>query len=111
MPLALAESRLRSALADYLDTVRQGRAGSPALRSTAPTGVRGEEGSEPAWTEKLKTSMHTLDTLESELGSQLDPRLRHFLESKSYRKAHDYLLALESSGLANSPPPRQACSQ
>ena len=64
-----------------------------------------------AWAEKLKLSMQNLDTLESELAPQLDPRLRHFLESKSYRKAHDYLSALSSSGLANSPAPRQACSQ
>ena len=64
-----------------------------------------------AWAESLKTSMVTLDTLESELSPQLDPRLRHFLESKSYRKAHDYLSALASSGLANSSPSRQTCSQ
>jgi hypothetical protein len=55
--------------------------------------------------------MHTLDTLESELSSQLDPRLRHFLESKSYRKAHEHLSALSSAGLANPPTTRQACSQ
>jgi hypothetical protein len=89
------ESRLHSALADYLDTVGQGRAESP----------------HPDWAEKLKTSMHTLDTLESELSSQLDPRLRHFLESKSYRKAHEHLSALSSAGLANPPTTRQACSQ
>ncbi len=55
--------------------------------------------------------MQTLETLESELASSLDPRLRHFLESKSYRKAHDYLSALASSGLVNDPTPRQACSR
>jgi hypothetical protein len=55
--------------------------------------------------------MQNLDTLESELSSHLDPRLRHFLESKSYRKAHDYLSALSSAGLANAPTSRQACSQ
>ena len=63
-----------------------------------------------AWTENLKTIMATLESLESELSSQLDPRLRHFLESKSYRKAHDYLSALSSSGLANPPARRQTCS-
>ncbi len=95
MPLTPAESRLQTALAEYLDTVGHGRAGSP----------------HPAWTEKLKTSMLTLETLGSELAPHLDPRLRHFLESKSYRKAHDYLSALSSAGLANAPASRQACSQ
>jgi len=95
MALSSAESRLHSALADYLDTVGQGRAGSP----------------HPAWTEKLKLSMQNLDSLSSELTPQLDPRLRHFLESKSYRKAYEYLSALSSAGLANSPASRQACSQ
>jgi hypothetical protein len=95
MALSPAESRFHSALAEYLDTVGQGRAGSP----------------HPIWTEKLKTSMFTLETLESELSSHLDPRLRHFLESKSYRKAHDYLSALSSAGLANPLTSRQACSQ
>jgi len=94
MALSPAESRLHSALADYLDTVGQGRAGSP----------------HPTWTEKLKISMRTLDNLESELAPHLDPRLRHFLESKSYRKAHDYLSAHSSAGLANAPTSRQTCS-
>lgn len=92
MALPPAESRLHSVLADYLDTVGQGKAGSP----------------HPAWTEKLKNSMQALETLASELSSQLDPRVRHFLESKSYRKAHDYLSALSSAGLANPPASRQA---
>ena len=95
MPLTPAESRLQSALTEYLDTVGQGRTGSP----------------HPVWTEKLKTSMLTLETLGSELSPQLDSRLRHFLESKSYRKAHDYLSALSSAGLANVPASRQACSK
>ena len=95
MALSLAESRLHSALADYLQMAQQGGAASM----------------QPAWTEKLKLSMQNLDTLESELSPQLDSRLRHFLESKSYRKAHDYLSALSSAGLANPPASRQACSQ
>jgi len=37
--------------------------------------------------------------------------LRHFMESKSYRKAYDYLSALLSSKLANSPETRQSCSR
>ena len=95
MPLSPAESRLHSALAEYLRTVHQGGAAS----------------TQAAWSEGLKTSMLSLEELESELSSQLDPRLRHFLESKSYRKAHDYLSALVPSGLANSPASRQACSK
>ena len=55
--------------------------------------------------------MQNLDTLESELSPQLDPRLSHFLESKSYRKAHDYLSALASSGLVNPAASRQSCSK
>jgi len=55
--------------------------------------------------------MQALETLASELSSQLDPRVRHFLESKSYRKAHDYLSALSSAGLANPPASRQAGPQ
>ena len=95
MALSPAESRLHSALADYLQMAQQGGAASM----------------QAAWAESLKTSMLTLDSLSSKLAPQLDPRLRHFLESKSYRKAHDYLSALSSSGLANSPASRQACSQ
>ena len=95
MPLSQAETQLHSALTKYLAMVSQGRAGSP----------------HPAWTEKLKLSMQNLEAFEAELSPQLDPRLRHFLESKSYRKAHDYLSALSSSGLANSATSRQACSQ
>ena len=87
MPLSPAESRLHSALAEYLRIVHEGGAAS----------------TQAAWSEGLKTSMLSLEELESELSSQLDPRLRHFLESKSYRKAHDYLSALVPSGLANSP--------
>ena len=95
MSLSPAESRLHAALSDYLETVTQGKAGSP----------------HPAWTEKLKTSSQSLDSLSSELSPQLDPRLSHFLESKSYRKAYDYLSALASSGLANPPASRQSCSK
>ena len=93
MALSSAESRLHSALAEYLSTVRQG----------TPTA------SQPLWAEKLKDSMVTLEKLETELGPQLDPRVRHFMESKSYRKAHDYLASLPASKLANSPQTRQNC--
>lgn len=95
MSLSPAESRVFFALSTYLEVVHQGGAAS----------------TQAAWSENLKNSMTMLDALESELAPQLDPRVRHFLESKSYRKAHDYLSALASSGLANIPPPRQACSQ
>ena len=95
MPLSPAESRLHTALSDYLAAVNHGGAAS----------------TQAAWAEKLKHSMVTLDSLSSELSSQLDPRLSHFLESKSYRKAYEYLSALASSGLANPPSSRQACSK
>jgi len=94
MALSSPESRLLSALSEYLGIANQGR--------TAST--------QAAWAETLKRSILTLDTLESELAPLLDPRLRHFLESKSYRKAHDHLSARASSGLANSPAARQPCS-
>jgi len=32
-----------------------------------------------------------LDSLELSLAGKLSPRLKHFLENKSYRKAHDFL--------------------
>jgi hypothetical protein len=95
MPLTPVESRLSTALSAYLEAVSQGRAGS----------------SHPAWTDKLKSVSQSLDSLCSELSSQVDPRLAHFLESKSYRKAYEYLSALASSGLANPAAPRQSCSK
>lgn len=95
MPLSPAEARLHSALAEYLLTVHQG----------------GQTSQQAAWTEKLKSSSLTLEKLEAELAPQLDPRLRHFMESKSYRKAHDYLAALLSSKLANSWENRQSCTR
>ncbi len=93
MPLSPAESRLHTALGNYLAAVSHGGAAS----------------TQAAWAESLKTSMHALDTLEAELSPHLDARLRHFLASKSYRKAHDYLSVLSSSGLANSTASRQTC--
>jgi len=95
MALSPAEFRLHSALSEYLLTVRQG--GAASIQS--------------AWTEKLKSSLSTLETLQSELSPHLDPRLGHFMESKSYRKAHDYLDALLSSKLANSQETRQSCAR
>ena len=93
MPLSPAESRLYSALSDYLKLVSSGRAGS----------------AEPAAAENLRSIFVSLDSLSSELAPQLDPRHSHFLESKSYRKAYDYLSALASSGLVNPPASRQSC--
>ena len=95
MPFSPSESRLYSALSEYLGAVNQGRAGSP----------------HPSWAEKLKATGLALDSLSSELSPQLDPRLSHFLESKSYRKAYDYLSTFASSGLANPPTSRQAYSR
>jgi len=51
-----------------------------------------------------------LELLTIQLAPHLDPRLQHFLESKSYRKAHDHLASISSSKLAKSNPPRQPCS-
>ena len=95
MALSSAESRLHSALSDYLKLVSSGRAGS----------------AETAATESLRSIFLTLDSLSSELSSQVDPRLAHFLESKSYRKAFDYLSTLASSGLANPTALRHFCSK
>ena len=52
-----------------------------------------------------------LEQLESELASQINPRLHHFLESKSYRKAHDFLTTLSTSPLANSKNSAQSCAR
>jgi hypothetical protein len=52
-----------------------------------------------------------LEQLEAELASQINPRLHHFLESKSYRKAHDLLTALSSSPLANPKNSAQSCAR
>lgn len=79
MPPASAHTRLHQALRDYLAAVAAQK-------------------SQPA--PPLAPHFHVLDTLESELAAQIDPRLRHFLESKSYRKAHDYLDTLLTSKLA-----------
>lgn len=93
MTLPTAETRLHSALSEYLRIVREGGA---ALKQAV-------------WTEKLKSSLHTLETLQLQLAPQLDLRLRHFMESKSYRKAHEHLDALLSSKLANPVETRQSC--
>lgn len=95
MALPPFEFRIHTALSEYLLAVRQGGANS----------------TQDAWAEKLKSSAETLETLLTEHSPQLDPRLRHFMESKSYRKAHDYLAALLSSKLANSPETRQSCAR
>ena len=95
MPLSPSEHRIHAALSEYLDAVAQG----------------GPASTQAAWAEKLKATSITLDSLSSELSSQVDPRLSHFLESKSYRKAYEYLSALSSSGLANPPASRQPCSR
>ena len=51
-----------------------------------------------------------LEQLESELSSQINPRLHHFLESKSYRKAHDFLTTLSTSPLGNPKNSAQSCA-
>ena len=95
MPLSPSELRLYSALTEYLETVKMG----------------GVASTQAVWAEKLKAASITLDSLSAELSPQLHPRLSHFLESKSYRKAHDYLSAIASSELANPPAPRQSCQR
>ena len=95
MSLTPAESRLHSNLSEYLSLVSSGKAGS----------------AEPATADALRSIFATLEKLESELSPKLDPRLRHFMESKSYRKAYDYLSALLSSKLANSQETRQSCTR
>ncbi|NDE85470.1 MAG: hypothetical protein EB056_05525 [Verrucomicrobia bacterium] len=95
MALSPAESRLLSALSEYLSLVATGKAGSTV----------------PSTTDALRSIFVTLEKMEAELSSQLDPRVRHFMESKSYRKAHDHLAAILSSKLANPPETRQSCAQ
>jgi hypothetical protein len=90
MPLSGSETLLHEALRDYLAAVATQK--SPHPPQLGPFFVR-------------------LDSLEKEHAAQLDPRLRHFLESKSYRKAHDYLDSLVSSDLAKPSSPIQTCSK
>jgi hypothetical protein len=52
-----------------------------------------------------------LEQLEGELAPRINPRLHHFLESKSYRKAYDFLTALSTSPLANPKNPAQSCAR
>ena len=59
----------------------------------------------------LITHCLRLEQLEAEHASQINPRVHHFLESKSYRKAHDFLTALSSSPLANSKDSAQSCAR
>ena len=42
-----------------------------------------------------------LDSLEAGLGGDLSPRLKHFLENKSYRKAYDFLCGAPASQLGH----------
>lgn len=42
-----------------------------------------------------------LDELEKSLAGGLHPRLKHFLENKSYRKAHDFLCGTPASQLGH----------
>jgi hypothetical protein len=42
-----------------------------------------------------------LDALESRLAPLLSPRLKHFLENKSYRKAHDFLSGVPAAQLGH----------
>ena len=90
MPLSDPHQRLLLALQEYLEAVACQKAPNPP--DLLPHCVR-------------------LENLESEFYSQIDPRLAHYLESKSYRKAHDYLASLPTSTLANAKDSAQSCSR
>ena len=90
MSLSDPRQRLLLALQEYLEAVASQKAPNPP--DLLPHCVR-------------------LENLESEFSSQIDPRLAHFLESKSYRKAHDYLASLPTSTLANAKDSAQSCSR
>jgi len=90
MSLSGSETLFHEVLRDYLAAVAAQK--SPHPPQLAPFFVR-------------------LDSLEKEHAPHLDPRLRHFLESKSYRKAHDYLDSLLSSVLAKPLSSTQGCSK
>ncbi|MDA0325265.1 MAG: hypothetical protein O2830_06485 [Verrucomicrobia bacterium] len=90
MPLADPQRLLLLALQEYLKAVTAQKAPNPP---------------------DLFPHCIALEQLESKFSSQLDPRLAHFLESKSYRKAHDYLASLPTSALANAKDSAQSCSR
>ena len=90
MSLSDPHQRLLLALQEYLEAVASQKAPNPP--DLLPHCVR-------------------LENLESEFSSQIDPRLAHFLDSKSYRKAHDYLASLPTSTLANAKDSAQSCSR
>ena len=90
MSLSDPHQRLLLALQEYLEAVASQKAPNPP--DLLPHCVRLEE-------------------LETKFSSQIDPRLAHFLESKSYRKAHDYLASLPTSTLANAKDSAQSCSR
>ena len=85
MPLSASENRLLSALQNYL------------------TAVSAQKGPIPP---DLVPHCIELEKLHRELATEISPRLDHFLESKSYRKAHDLLAA--ASELANTKKSAQA---
>ena len=89
MPLSSANSTLLKALEDYRSAVDAQKLPSPP--DLIPHCL--------------------LERLEATLAPLLDPRLSHFLESKSYRKAYDYLTSLSTSSLANSTKSAQSCAR
>jgi len=42
-----------------------------------------------------------LDELEARLPTDIHPRLRHFLDNKSYRKAYDFLVGIPADQLGH----------
>jgi DNA phosphorothioation-dependent restriction protein DptG len=87
MALSQAEKRLLSTLQKYLNAVA-------AQKSSTPP--------------NLVPHFLELEKLHQELSPKLHPRLQHFLESKSYRKAYELLSS--TSELANPKQSAQSCS-
>ena len=90
MPLSQAEDLIFQALQEYLLAVSAQK--NPNPPDLIPHCLR-------------------LEQLEVDLAHRINPRLHHFLESKSYRKAHDFLTTLSTSHLANTKNSAQSCAQ
>jgi len=83
-----AENRVLSALKDYLTAVADQKSSTPS---------------------DLVPHCIELEKIHLALSPVLHPQLQHFLESKSYRKAYDFLSS--TSELANRKHSAQSCSR
>ncbi|NBS49755.1 MAG: hypothetical protein EBS97_03975 [Verrucomicrobia bacterium] len=90
MALSIEESQVLQALQQYLTAVSAQKKPNPP--DLIPHCLR-------------------LEQLEAEHASRISPRLHHFLESKSYRKAHDFLTTQSTSPLANAKDSAHSCSR